>query len=68
MFLRVVDRDTLAWNSSVHSRPGMVEDIVCSFGPMWNCGVVPDQFTFAIVFPSCGRVNVELGKQVHCFY
>ncbi|WOG81978.1 hypothetical protein DCAR_0101137 [Daucus carota subsp. sativus] len=68
-FLRVVNRDTLAWNSilSMYSRRGMVEDIVCSFGSMWNCGMVPDQFTFAIVFSGCGRLgNVELGKQVHC--
>lgn len=68
-FSRLVDRDTMAWNSvlSMYSRRGMVEDVVCSFGSMRNYGVLPNQFTFAIVFSGCGRlVNVALGKQVHC--
>ncbi|KAL8110361.1 pentatricopeptide repeat-containing protein At3g09040, mitochondrial [Apium graveolens] len=68
-FSRLVDRDTLAWNSvlSMYSKRGMVEDVLWCFGSMRNCGLVPNQFTFAIVFSGCGRlVNVGLGRQVHC--
>ncbi|KAK1371245.1 Pentatricopeptide repeat-containing protein, mitochondrial [Heracleum sosnowskyi] len=68
-FSRLLERDTLAWNSilSMYSKRGMVEDVLWCFGSMRNCGVVPNQFTFAIVFSGCGRVvNVKLGRQVHC--
>ncbi|KAJ8541547.1 hypothetical protein K7X08_002363 [Anisodus acutangulus] len=34
---------------------------------MWNSGVWPNQFSYAIVLSACARlVDVELGKQVHC--
>lgn len=68
-FVRLEERDTLAWNSvlSMYSRQGMLEHVVQSFGSMRNCGVLPNQFTFAIGLSACARlIDVEFGKQVHC--
>ncbi|XP_057972951.1 pentatricopeptide repeat-containing protein At3g09040, mitochondrial [Malania oleifera] len=63
------ERDALAWNSvlSMYLRCGMLQKIIQSFGYMQNGGVLPNQFTYAIVLSACGRlVDVDFGRQVHC--
>lgn len=68
VFLHLRRRDELAWNSilSMNSRKGLFGDVLEDFTSMWSCGVVGNQFTFAIVLSACAKLmTVELGKQVH---
>ncbi|CBI19966.3 hypothetical protein VitviT2T_027984 [Vitis vinifera] len=68
-FNQLEKRDILAWNSvlSMYSRQGSLEQVIWCFGSLQNCGVSPNQFTYAIVLSSCARlVDIDLGKQVHC--
>lgn len=61
--------DTLSWNSvlSMYSKQGLMEQVIRCFGSLQNCGLAPNQFTYAIVLSSCARlVDIDLGKQVHC--
>ncbi|KAI3468723.1 hypothetical protein Pfo_025386 [Paulownia fortunei] len=69
VFLHLQRRDELAWNSIMimNSRKGAFKDVLEDFGSMWSCGVVGNQFSFAIVLSACAKLmDVELGKQVHC--
>ncbi|KAL0324530.1 UNVERIFIED_CONTAM: Pentatricopeptide repeat-containing protein, mitochondrial [Sesamum calycinum] len=69
VFLHLQKRDELAWNSMMimNSRKGLFEDVLEDFGSMWSCGVVGNQFSFAIVLSACAKLmDLELGKQVHC--
>ncbi|KAL9177616.1 hypothetical protein ABFS82_01G070500 [Erythranthe guttata] len=69
VFSHLQRRDELAWNSilSMNSRKGLFEDVMDKFASMWGCGVVGNQFTFAIVLSVCAKLmDAELGKQVHC--
>lgn len=62
-------KDVLAWNSilSMHSKHGNWEKVVRCFGALRDCGVLPNEFTFAIALSACARLmDIELGKQVHC--
>ncbi|KAG6671679.1 hypothetical protein I3842_16G016200 [Carya illinoinensis] len=62
-------RDVLAWNSvlSMYSRLGLLEQAVKYFGLLRNCGVFPNEFTYAIILSACARlVGVKYGRQVHC--
>lgn len=68
-FNRLERKDVLAWNSvlSMYSKRGLLERVVESFGSLFNSGVWPNEFTFAMVLSACARlVDVEYGKQVHC--
>lgn len=68
-FFRLEIRDNLAWNSilSLYSRNGLLQNVVELFRAMRNCGVVPNQFTYAIVLSVCARLmDVEFGVQLHC--
>ena len=68
-FNQLEKQDILAWNSvlSMYSRQGAVKQVIRCFGSLQNCGVPPNQFTYAIVLSSCARlVDIDLGKQVHC--
>ena len=68
-FNQLENRGVLAWNSvlSMYSRRGFREKVVESFGSMRNCGVLPNEFTYAIVLSACARlVDVVYGRQVHC--
>lgn len=68
-FYQLAKRDSLAWNSilSMYSRYGLLGNVVESFLSMWHSGVLPNQFTYAIVLSVCARlINVDLGKQLHC--
>lgn len=61
-------RDVQAWNSvmSMHLRTGMITDAANLFVSMWNAGVLPNQFTYAIVLSACARLMaIGLGNQVH---
>lgn len=69
IFLHLQRRDELAWNSIMimNSRKGLFKDVLENFVSMWTCGVVGNQFSFAIVLSACAKLmDVELGKQVHC--
>ncbi|PIM99742.1 hypothetical protein CDL12_27754 [Handroanthus impetiginosus] len=69
IFLHLRRRDELAWNSVMimKSRKGLFRDVLEDFGSMWSCGVIGNQFSFAIVLSACAKLmDVELGKQVHC--
>ncbi|KAL3592518.1 hypothetical protein D5086_011158, partial [Populus alba] len=68
-FKQLEDKDILAWNSilSMHSKQGFPHLVVKYFGLLWNSGVWPNEFTFAIVLSSCARLEmVKCGRQVHC--
>ncbi|XP_069153370.1 pentatricopeptide repeat-containing protein At3g09040, mitochondrial isoform X1 [Solanum lycopersicum] len=68
-FFWLENKDGMAWNSIIlmYSRNGLLENVVEAFGSMWNSGVWPNQFSYAIVLSACARlVEVEIGKQVHC--
>ncbi|KAK2985441.1 hypothetical protein RJ640_006737 [Escallonia rubra] len=68
-FARLEKKDTLACNSvlSMYSKREMFENVVKSFISMQIHGVLPNQFTNAIVLSVCGRVvDVGFGKQIHC--
>ncbi|KAL6962361.1 hypothetical protein U1Q18_037318 [Sarracenia purpurea var. burkii] len=68
-FNRLERRDVIAWNSvlSMYSRQGLLEQVTWHFGSMWNIGVSPNQFTFAILLSACARLmDAEFGKQIHC--
>ncbi|XWS23602.1 hypothetical protein CRYUN_Cryun28dG0028800 [Craigia yunnanensis] len=63
-------RDVLAWNSvlSMYSKQGLVEEVVISFGSLLNSGILPNEFTFAVLLSACTRLkDVEFGRLVHCF-
>ncbi|XP_021833641.1 pentatricopeptide repeat-containing protein At3g09040, mitochondrial [Prunus avium] len=63
------NKDVFAWNSilSMHSSKGLLEQVINSFGSMWNCRVLPNEFTFAMVLSACSRlVDIKYGRQVHC--
>ncbi|GAV67731.1 PPR domain-containing protein/PPR_2 domain-containing protein [Cephalotus follicularis] len=69
VFDALEDRDIFGWNSvlSMHSKKGLLQHVVRSFGSLHSCGVSPNEFTFAIVLSACARlVDVEYGRQVHC--
>lgn len=68
-FDQLQSADLTAWNSvlSLYSRKGMLEQAIWHFGSMRNCGVWPNQYTFAVLLSVCGRrMDAEFGKQVHC--
>ncbi|XP_070056081.1 pentatricopeptide repeat-containing protein At3g09040, mitochondrial [Nicotiana tomentosiformis] len=68
-FFVLENKDSMAWNSILlmYSRHGLLENVVEAFGSMWNIGVWPNQFSYAIVLSACARLaDAELGKQVHC--
>ncbi|XP_004292543.1 PREDICTED: pentatricopeptide repeat-containing protein At3g09040, mitochondrial [Fragaria vesca subsp. vesca] len=63
------NKDVFAWNSvlSMYSNKGLLDQVLNSFQSMWNCKVLPNEFTFAMVLSACTRlVNIEYGRQVHC--
>ncbi|XP_047981306.1 pentatricopeptide repeat-containing protein At3g09040, mitochondrial isoform X1 [Salvia hispanica] len=69
VFLHLEKRDELSWNSimSMKSRKGLFEDVLVDFVSMWSCGVVGNQFSFAIILSACAKLmDVDLGKQAHC--
>ncbi|KAG8374982.1 hypothetical protein BUALT_Bualt10G0052200 [Buddleja alternifolia] len=69
VFFHLQKRDKLAWNSimTMNSRKGQFKVVVEDFGSMWSCGVLGNQFSFAIVLSACAKLmDVELGKQLHC--
>ncbi|XP_058186151.1 pentatricopeptide repeat-containing protein At3g09040, mitochondrial [Rhododendron vialii] len=68
-FHRLESVDLCAWNSilSLYSRQGLLDQALWHFGSMRNCGVGPNQYTFAVLLSVCGRLmDAEFGKQVHC--
>lgn len=68
-FSRLEKKDVFAWNSvlSMYSEHGLFATVVQSFGSMWNHGVRPNEFTFAMVLSACSRLqDVNYGRQVHC--
>ncbi|KAF3953747.1 hypothetical protein CMV_020838 [Castanea mollissima] len=68
-FNHLEDKGVLAWNSllSMYSRRGFWEKVVECFGLLRNCGVCPNEYTYAIVLSACARmVDVVYGRQVHC--
>ncbi|KAL3507091.1 hypothetical protein ACH5RR_032473 [Cinchona calisaya] len=68
-FFWLEERGNLAWNSilSLYSRKGLLENVVQHFLSMRNCGVVPNQFAYAIILSVCARLmDVQFGNQVHC--
>ncbi|KAL3818048.1 hypothetical protein ACJIZ3_003953 [Penstemon smallii] len=69
VFIHLPKRDELAWNSimKMNSQKGLSGNVVQAFGCMWSCGVVGNQFSFAIVLSACAKLmNMEHGKQLHC--
>lgn len=69
VFNRLEERDILAWNSilSMYSKRGLFEHVVQSFGLLCNCGVLPNEFTFAMVLSASAKlVDVNYGRQIHC--
>ncbi|KAJ0086317.1 hypothetical protein Patl1_08142 [Pistacia atlantica] len=69
VFNRLEERDILAWNSilSIYSKRGLFEHVVKSFGLLCNSGVLPNEFTFAMVLSACAKaVDVNYaGHQLH---
>ncbi|KAK6939997.1 Pentatricopeptide repeat [Dillenia turbinata] len=69
VFQRLPQRDLSAWNSilSMYSKSGLLDKVVSYFGLLRNSGVLPNQFTYAIVASVSARLgNVRIGKQLHC--
>ncbi|CAN0901717.1 Pentatricopeptide repeat-containing protein At3g09040, mitochondrial [Linum grandiflorum] len=67
-FDRLENRDVVAWNSilSLHLKRSSTWSVVRSFGLLWNEGVRPNEYTFAIALSACARLgNGECGRQVH---
>ncbi|CAL1406273.1 unnamed protein product [Linum trigynum] len=61
-------RDVSAWNSILllYSKKAASFSVVRCFGLLWNEGVRPNEFTFAIALSACARLaNVDCGRQVH---
>lgn len=68
-FSRLEGRDILAWNSllSMYSRRVSIQQVKWHFGLLKRNGLVPNEFTYSIVFSACARTtDVDFGKQVHC--
>ncbi|KAL8543612.1 hypothetical protein ACS0TY_004255 [Phlomoides rotata] len=68
-FLLLQRRDALSWNSimKMKSCEGLFKDVLEDFVSMWSCGVVGNQFSFAIGLSACAKlIDIRLGKQVHC--
>ncbi|KAL0553458.1 hypothetical protein IC582_007353 [Cucumis melo] len=68
-FSRLEKKDVFAWNSvlSMYLDHGLFATVVQSFVCMWNHGVRPNEFTFAMVLSACsGLQDINYGKQVHC--
>ncbi|KAK3229806.1 hypothetical protein Dsin_001687 [Dipteronia sinensis] len=69
VFYRLDNRDVFAWNSilSMYSKGGLFDHVVKSFALLWNSGVLPNEFTFAMVLSACARsVDVSYGWRIHC--
>ncbi|GMH17124.1 hypothetical protein Nepgr_018965 [Nepenthes gracilis] len=69
VFNRLEKREVLAWNSfiSMYSRIGLLDHVVKSFRWLRISGVMPNQFTYAILLSTCARsLAISIGKQVHC--
>ncbi|XP_023534935.1 pentatricopeptide repeat-containing protein At3g09040, mitochondrial [Cucurbita pepo subsp. pepo] len=69
LFSRLEKKDVFSWNSvlSMYSKHGLFATVVESFVSMWNDGVRPNEFTFAMVLSACSRLlDVNYGRQVHC--
>lgn len=68
-FSQLEKKDVFAWNSvlSMYSKHGLFATVLDSFVSMWNHGVQPNEFTFAMILSSCSRLrDVNYGRQVHC--
>ncbi|XP_038899907.1 pentatricopeptide repeat-containing protein At3g09040, mitochondrial [Benincasa hispida] len=68
-FSRLEKKDVFACNSvlSMYSKQGLFATVFQSFVSMWNHGVRPNEFTFAMVLSACSRLqDVNYGRQVHC--
>lgn len=67
-FSRLEEKNVFAWNSvlSMYSKHGLFATVIESFVSMWNHGVRPNEFTFAMVLSACSRLgNINYGRQVH---
>ncbi|KAL5560422.1 hypothetical protein UlMin_036633 [Ulmus minor] len=68
-FNQLDQKDIFAWNSilSMYSRQGLLEQVLESFWLLCTAGVLPNEFTFAMVLSSCAKLgDVKYGRQVHC--
>ncbi|XP_010062161.2 pentatricopeptide repeat-containing protein At3g09040, mitochondrial isoform X2 [Eucalyptus grandis] len=68
-FNRLEGRDILAWNSllSMYSRRVSVQLVKWHFRLLKRNGLVPNEFSYSIVFSACARAtDIDFGKQVHC--
>ncbi|KAK4804777.1 hypothetical protein SAY86_004594 [Trapa natans] len=62
-------RDIVSWNSvlSMYSKLGQLSYVTRLFGLIREDGLLPNEFTYAVVFSACARmVNLNLGRQAHC--
>ncbi|CAN1243807.1 Pentatricopeptide repeat-containing protein At3g09040, mitochondrial [Linum perenne] len=67
-FDRLENKDVFAWNSvlSLYLKLSSSRSVTRSFGVLWNEGVRPNEYTFAIALSACARLgSEECGSQVH---
>ncbi|OWM85075.1 hypothetical protein CDL15_Pgr027862 [Punica granatum] len=68
-FRELEDRVVVAWNSilSMHSKRGELSRVIKLFGLIREDELLPNEFTYAVVFSACGRMaDVSFGRQAHC--
>ncbi|EPS70069.1 hypothetical protein M569_04691, partial [Genlisea aurea] len=68
MFLEVVDRDDLAWNSIIsgHLKNGKLSESVSLFHEMVKDGIAPTHFTYSLMLNACAKLeNLPTGKVLH---
>ncbi|KAL5776731.1 hypothetical protein ACOSP7_009657 [Xanthoceras sorbifolium] len=69
VFYRLEKRDVFAWNSilAMYLKSGLSDHVVKSFALLCNSGVLPNEFTFAMVLSACARsVDISYGRRIHC--
>eukprot|EP01018_Ginkgo_biloba_P013166 Gb_21057 [translate_table: standard] len=68
VFDEMPQRDAPSWNVMIaaYSRCGLAEEALLLFNRMEECGMQPNEFTFASVLPACGKLAaLEQGMEIH---
>ncbi|XP_074271962.1 pentatricopeptide repeat-containing protein At4g16470 isoform X1 [Silene latifolia] len=68
LFDRLAEKSLISWNAIIagYVQKGMEDVGLTLYYSMRQCGLTPDQFTFASVFRACASLaQLEQGKRVH---